>query len=372
MIKKLFFNFLLIVLSFAICNSALAQDDFSQKINVFIKQSREKYGVSAISLSVVFPDGTEQNFENGTIDYNSNVLIAQQNLFWMNSITKSFTAALALKLINAGQLNLNEPITNYLPEYKNWNNITVKELLNQTSGIYDYIDSPGWFDNLVKDPNRIWQPEELVAIAYKKPLYFKPGTGWHYSNTNYVLLGMIIANVTGKSMDESFSKQFFIPLKLDQTFYIVGNVPNNIKNKLVHGYYQTIDVTNQNPSWSQAAGGIISNTGNMAMWFHDLMSGEVLSNSEFSMMTTLVSDTTGAPVGLNTKNDAYGMGIFYGHIDAEPLWFVPGLSSGYSSLVIYLPRQHMTYAVAINSGSVINANFVKDMLIVAVKFSKTQ
>lgn len=346
-------------------------DTSDDQMNSFIQTIQEKYHVSAISLSVISKNGTLKFYGLGTMANNSPNKVDENSLFRINSITKTYTAALALRLIGNGQIDMNAPITKYLPEYKKYKNISVRQLLSQTSGIFDYTDAPHWFEGLTNDPSKVWTSEDLINVAYNYPNYFLPGQGWGYSNTNYVLLGQIIEKVTKKTMGENLKEQFFTPLHLTNTYYITEDLPDNINKRLVHGYFYGDDVTAQNPSSWQAAGAIISNTDDTAIWFQDLMRGKVLNPSELNLMKTLISTRDGSSISIsNAKVGAYGMGVFYANLGA-PIWFTPGISTGYRSLVVYFPKQQMTYALALNNAIPNQQNFVDDILSAVVNLNTT-
>jgi D-alanyl-D-alanine carboxypeptidase len=316
---------------------------------LFLSQIQQQYGVGAVSLSIVKADGSIQDFVTGTVSAQSQTPITANSLFYVDSLTKSFTAALALKLVGAHQLNLNAPLSQYLPQYPNWGGVTILELLNQTSGLPDYTNAPGWFDGIAAHPHKVWTAPEVIQAAYNQAFLFPSGEGWAYSNTNYVLLGMIIEKITGKSIAQNFQAEFFGPLKLQHTYYMVNNPSSKIVAQLVHGYFYDHDVTSQNPSSWQAAGAIISNPHDMALWFSDLMTGKVLTPDELAEMQTLVSTQDGSPLALaQAKIGAYGLGVFYANMGA-PFWFVPGMSSGYRALVVYFPLQKTSYALSISS-----------------------
>ena len=327
---------------------------------------QQTYGVSAISLSIDNVEGKISTWTIGTKQQGTNQAVTPNSLFRMNSVTKSFTAALCLKLVEQGKLSLDVPITQYLPQYLTWNKVTVGELLNQTSGIFDYINTPGWFKQLAMQANKVWTPAILVDIAYQHKPDFLPEKGWAYSNTNYVLLGMIIEKVTGKSMQDNLQQTFFTPLHLHHTYYVTTSMPSSIKLKLVHGYFKNQDVTDENPSVWQAAAGVISTTHDMSLWFHDLMVGKVLSSKSKALMTTWLSTQNGQPTQLQSSDTmVYGMGVFY---NKDPnVIFVPGISSGYRSLVVYDPMRKITYALAVNSGLPDQPNFVAQILPVLSK-----
>jgi D-alanyl-D-alanine carboxypeptidase len=107
--------------------------------------------------------------------------------------------------VASGKINLDASIGKYFSEYPKWQNITVRQLLNHTSGIYDYIDEPHWWNQVMKNPDKIFEPKELLAISYKHKPYFVAHGGWHYSNTNYILLGLIIEKITTEPLSKSMA-----------------------------------------------------------------------------------------------------------------------------------------------------------------------
>lgn len=357
------YKLILIILGFSYGPVIHANTDAKTSLNPQQQLAiwQQNYNVSAISLSVDNTKGQILTWTIGTQQLGMKGPITADTLFRMNSVTKSFTAALSLKLIEQGKLSLDMPITQYLPQYQTWKQITVRELLNQTSGIFDYINVPGWFKQLAMQPNKVWTPAKLVDIAYQHPLDFVPGKSWAYSNTNYVLLGMIIEKVTGKSMRDNLQQTFFTPLHLKHTYYVAAQISEYIKSTLAHGYFRGQDVTFENPSVWQAAAGVISTTHDMALWFHNLMDGNILSPQSQALMTTWVSTQNGQPVQFQPLGAmAYGIGVFY---NVNPtIIFVPGISSGYRALVAYIPATNTTFALALNNGLPDSPHFVFDML----------
>ena len=116
------------------------------------------------------------------------------NSMRIGSITKTFTATIILQLVDQHKLRLDDPVSKYQPDVPNGAHITIRQLLNMTSGLYTYSSDPGFIQALLADPYKVWQPEELLAIAFKHQPYFAPGTGWFYDNTNYILLGVSSSN----------------------------------------------------------------------------------------------------------------------------------------------------------------------------------
>ncbi|GGX84603.1 serine hydrolase domain-containing protein [Streptomyces hiroshimensis] len=215
----------------------------------------------------------------------------------IGSNTKTFTAALALQLVAEGRIGLDTPVADYLPAYGPDPRITVRMLLQHTSGVFnftgEYYDdgtfAPGipattagreWVGNRFKT----YRPEELVRLALSKPARFEPGTDWSYSNTNYVLARLLIEKVTGRPFAEEMQRLVLGPLGLSDT--VVPDTDPEVPEPHAHAYYRyeeedgggqkTVDVTRQNPSWISTGGDMISTTRDLHTFISALMGGRLL------------------------------------------------------------------------------------------------
>ncbi|MEU9363477.1 serine hydrolase domain-containing protein [Streptomyces avermitilis] len=213
----------------------------------------------------------------------------------IGSNTKTFTATVVLQLVAEGTIGLDAPVADYLPELGLDRKITVRMLLQHTSGVFnftgEYYDdgtfAPGipattagqeWVDNRFKT----YRPEELVRLALSKPARFEPGTDWSYSNTNYVLARLLIEKVTGHSLAEEMQRLILGPLGLSDT--VVPDTGPEIPEPHTHAYYRyedagrqkTVDVTRQNPSWISTGGDMISTTQDLHTFISALMGGKLL------------------------------------------------------------------------------------------------
>ncbi|MFH8573646.1 serine hydrolase domain-containing protein [Streptomyces sp. NPDC017993] len=213
----------------------------------------------------------------------------------IGSNTKTFTATVVLQLVAEGTVGLDVSVADYLPEFGLDPKITVRMLLQHTSGVFnftgEYYDdgtfAPGipattagkeWVDNRFKT----YRPQELVQLALSKPARFEPGTDWSYSNTNYVLAKLLIEQVTGSSLAEEMQRLILGPLGLSGT--VVPDTSPEIPEPHTHAYYRytdagrqkTVDVTRQNPSWISTGGDMISTTLDLHMFISALMGGKLL------------------------------------------------------------------------------------------------
>lgn len=324
-----------------------------------ISQERAKNRINAISLSIGLPTQKPiMDYVVGTISEKSNTPIMANSLFRLGSITKNFTAVLILKLVASGKIVLDGPIGKYFPEYPKWRNITVRQLLNHTSGIYDYIDEPNWWEYVATNTNKIFEPKELLAIAYKHKPYFVANSGWHYSNTNYILLGLIIEKITAASLSKSMSALLKSAGMMNSYYSPVYS--ENLLRQMVHGYYLTFDNTKVNGSWAYGAAALISTPHQIVMWVQELFGRKILSPQSLKLMESTVALDTGK-ASENFSTYAYGLGIFRMNTPAGVIWFTPGLTPGYRSLWVYMPCQGISFAYSA-SNSLMGVPFHVEMM----------
>jgi D-alanyl-D-alanine carboxypeptidase len=227
--------------------------------------------------------------------------------FRVGSVTKTFMAAIVLQLAGEGRLSLDDTVERWLPGLvPNGAAITVRELLNHTSGLYDYLNDGDLTiiaPYLKGDFGHVWAPRDLVAAAVKHPAHFAPGTAWAYSNTGYVVLGMIVEAATGQTVGAELQQRIFGPLGLRRTSFDTAQA---IAGPHAHGYFRLprqplIDVTALSPTIAYAAGAIVSTAGDLATFYRALLGGRLLRPDLLAAMETTVS--VGQP------GAAYGLGL---------------------------------------------------------------
>src|SRR5438067_8477678 len=145
------------------------------------------------------------------------------------------TAAVIVQLAQQGKLSLDDPVSKYVPSVPNGDQITIAELLKMRSGLYNYTDAPELSASLDRAPTRAWTPQEMLAIAFKHPPYFAPGTAFRYCNTNYALLGLIAEKLDGKPLARNMQDRLFGPLGLKDTL-LPASTSNTLPDPYSHGY----------------------------------------------------------------------------------------------------------------------------------------
>ncbi len=228
--------------------------------------------------------------------------------FRIGSTTKTFVATVVLQLVAEGRLRLDDRLERWLPGLVTGNGndgraITVRMLLNHTSGLFNYTKDHHVPDALERDPLTTFTPRRLVGYALGHPPVFPPGTSWQYSNTNYILLGMIIERVTGHAYPMEVATRVLRPLGLRAT-YFPGTSPD-VRPPFVHGYSKD-GLSRFNPSWAGAAGEMISTVGDLNRFDAALLSGRLLPAA---LLREMLTPTPKSDVFHGPGPYRYGLGV---------------------------------------------------------------
>ncbi len=323
------------------------------KYNQLLKEITSS-GVPGIVMSIHSPAKGMWLGAGGKADLRNSVNMQACNISRMGSTVKTFTAATILKLQEEGKLQLNDIAANYLPQsaikdIANADKATIRQLLDHTSGIFNYIRSAQFQTASLNDLIKDWKPDELLAYARGKKAYFKPGEDVQYSNTAYIFLGMIIEQVTGKPFWEVFQQKIFTPLGLTATSFAATNkVPANI----VRGYvdlYSNLNVVDATyfSGWDYytADGGLISNVYDMNVFMQRLFKGDIINATSLNQMLT-----TRKPK--NAEVDFFpietGLGIFKINTPWGEAYQHSGDAIGYYASIVYFPATQTTIVWAVN------------------------
>jgi D-alanyl-D-alanine carboxypeptidase len=257
----------------------------------------------------------------GTTTFGGATPVTTGALFQIGSNTKAVTATIILQLEAENKLNINQTVGQWLPQYPGWSSVTIRQLLNMTSGIATYDDTPAWESDYVASPTAFVSAAQLVAyINPNAPLQ----SGWVYSNTGYELAQLIIEKATGNSYATEVQNRIINALGLHNTYYDANIYPASVQSQMVSGYYNNSDTGSAglaallgrdvkpfSASWAQAAGGIVSSPSDLTRWVRALYQGTVLAPTQRGELMTLVSQATGTPVAGVSVSDprAFGLGV---------------------------------------------------------------
>jgi D-alanyl-D-alanine carboxypeptidase len=266
-------------------------------------------------------NGTVHQLSEGVADRATGRAITTTDRFRVGSVTKSFSAVVLLQLVDEGKLDLDASVNTYLPGLLPDDRITVREVMSHRSGLYDYTNDmfaqtvPG-FESV---RNKVFSYQDLVTLSLKHAVTNAPGAAYSYSNTNFVVAGMLIEKLTGHSVATEYQNRIFTPLNLTDTFYVHPDTA--IPGTHANGYLTPdeaggalVDSTEQTVSWAQSAGAIISSTQDLDTFFSALMSGQLMSAAQLAQMQqwTTVNSTQGYGLGLRRRDLSCGISV-YGH-----------------------------------------------------------
>jgi D-alanyl-D-alanine carboxypeptidase len=318
-----------------------------------LDQSVADMRIPGVVLAVSVPGQGIWAGARGVSDRAIGIPMIPTDHFRAASITKMFVATVALQLVQEGWLLLDHSVEHWLPGLvPNGDQITVRELLSHTSGIHDYL-SEAFVKRALDEPGRIWAPEELVAEAVQHGPVFAPGAPgrWSYSNTNYVLLGMIVERVTHYPLHVEIRNRILNPLGLRDTFFEPFEAPPGV----MRSYERQRDLTDINMSFAWGAGSITSTAEDLARFAQALFSGALLRPETLDLMQGYTSTYGGS----DSNTLSYGLGLMQDQIGAgtradgqpRPAALVRGHTGGLigsRTVLWYLPERGIILAAAIN------------------------
>jgi D-alanyl-D-alanine carboxypeptidase len=274
----------------------------------------------------------------GFANLEKKVRMASNFHFRPGSVTKTFTATIVLQLVGEKKLRLDDTVERWLPGLvPDGAGITIEELLRHTSGIPDY-----------NDPSGLLAPRKVIAAPLAQPLLFPPGTSWSYSNTNYILLGLIVEAVTHSTFAKQLRTRILNPLELVHTSFERRPTDTTMPAPHARGYSRTtaaapvVDVTSMKGHW--ATGGVVSTVGDLARFHRLLLTGRLVRRDLLAKMLTAVATNSAGPEGYGLGVEAlrYSCGLAWGHF---------GVLAGFHTEVVATRNASRIVVVAVNTGS---------------------
>jgi D-alanyl-D-alanine carboxypeptidase len=306
-------------------------------------------------------------FGTGTLGEEAPLTVGDH--FRIGSNTKTMTSTVILQLVQEGAMALDDPIGKYIQNVPNGDQITIRELSEMRSGLYSYSFDPGFNQTLDEQPQKAWTPQELIDIAFSHPVNFAPGTQYEYSNTNIILLGMVIEQLTGMTASEAFEERIFQPLGLENSLlplredasipaphpqgYSFGSNTSTIDTyalpvadqpAALDGTLLPNNETEANPSWGWTAGAAISTVGDMKTYVEALVDGGLLNPEMQQIRLDSLKPPPGSPAGAAR----YGLGI----AEFGPLIGHDGQIPGYMTFMGHDPDTGLTIVIGTNLATV--------------------
>jgi D-alanyl-D-alanine carboxypeptidase len=371
----------------ALCVSAGAADDpittqLQQSVDNYVTSHAATEDITGVSLQISLGDngGPVIAVSSGNDGLPNPGPMTTASLYQVGSNTKSFTAALILKLEADGKLNIDQTLGEWLPQYTAWKSITIRQLLNMTSHIPSYDSTVAMTQ---KQVNLRYQftPEQLIAFVDPAEGSKIPPTHgpWSYSNTNYFLAGLIIEKASGMSYKQALETMIIKPLNLKNTYYHYGETPEDELERMPAGffddptclYYQPAncaastlapllgkDVSTENLSWAGPAGGIITTLSDLALWYRALFGGRVLPQEQLDEMQSVVSEKSGQPIAVSKlcadDPQGYGLGLDVVYLPKyfqTTIWYYEGETLADRVVFAYWPQWNLVVTMVANSNT---------------------
>ena len=319
-----------------------------------LERLRAKYGMPGISAAILFADGSVWRGTAGLADVAAGRPVTTDTAFSIASVSKTFTSALILALVEDGQLSLDSAVTSYLPSLAIDRRITVRQLLDHTSGLRDFFFHPRIDRALLTQPARVWDAARSLRYV-RKPLV-KPGTAWQYSNTNYLVLGMLAEAVGGAPIADQLRDRFFTPLGLRDTYYQSamtppGPVARSYRFVGTDRSLPAIDLSDGTAvvpftsvvTAAGAAGSIATSADDLVHWAKALYGGDVLDGTSLDAMVADIARTAPFRPGV-----AYGLGVQQVLVDGHLTLGHSGRFLGARAAVRWLPDERIAIAILTN------------------------
>ncbi|BFV60955.1 serine hydrolase domain-containing protein [Kitasatospora sp. CMC57] len=311
------------------------------RLDEAIARVRSEAGIPGVTVGLWLPGRGTYVRSTGVADTATGRPMTPDLNMRIGSETKTFTVTALLELVDDGLIGLDDPISAYLDCVPDGEHITIRQLAEMRSGLFSYTFDPDFVQALLSEPTRSFTPPELLDYAFRHPNVFAPGSAFEYSNTNIVLLGLVVEKLTGMPLADVIHQRVTGPAGLHHTFLPEGA---EFPEPHAHGYTrQTLsgevaDTTDWNPSWGWAAGAMISDLHDLHRWAKVVATGTLLSPATQTQREQFLS----LP---GFSDGGYGLGLFRTHGWVGHNGSLPG----YESVTMYLPEQDATMVVLLNT-----------------------
>ncbi|MEW5628103.1 serine hydrolase domain-containing protein [Streptomyces hydrogenans] len=314
----------------------------TSRLDTTVEKVRRDAGIPGLVVGVWMPGKGCYVRATGVADKKTGEPMSTRGYLRIGSETKTFTVTALLQLVDEGKVGLDDPIDDYVRGVPNGHEITLRQLAGMRSGLFPYTSDPGFLHDLLSEPKRPYNPWELLSYGYRHANTFQPGATFEYSNSNLVLLGLVVEKVTGRPLARVLHERVIRPAGLRHSFLPRGAEfpephPRGYTDQTLSG--EVADTTDWNPSWAWAAGAMISDLQDLRRWARVVATGELLSPA--TQAQRLKTLPTGFP------GTSYGLGI----LDTNGWIGHNGSLPGYETVTVYLPSQKATLVLMLNTDS---------------------
>ncbi|MEU8471096.1 serine hydrolase domain-containing protein [Streptomyces sp. NPDC029006] len=318
----------------------------ARQVDAAVRRVRRETGTPGVSVGIWTPGQPGYVRSFGVADKSTGRRMTPDMYTRIGSETKTFTVTALLQLVDRGKLGLDDPIGKYVDGVPNGDKITLRQLAGMRSGLFNYSEDDAFFKALTSDPRRPFTPQQLLAYSFKHPVLFQPGEKFYYSNTNLILLGLVVEQKSGQRLGDYIQRHILDPAGMKHTLFPAGNEfpaphPQGYTDQTVDG--KTADTADWDPSWGWAAGAMISTLDDLRIWARTVATGQLPDGkrmvSAAAQRQRLITPATPIP------GAGYGLGIF----DVQGWIGHNGSLPGYESLTVYLPSTRTTLVIVLNT-----------------------
>ncbi|MEV6839299.1 serine hydrolase domain-containing protein [Streptomyces sp. NPDC051133] len=321
--------------------------EVARRLDVSVRRVMHVANIPGVTVGIWTPGQPSYVRSFGVADRSTGRKMAPDLYMRIGSETKTFTVTALLQLVDRGKARLDDPIGRYVDGVPGGNRITLRQLAEMRSGLFNYSEDPGFFKALTADPQRSFTPRQLLAYSFKHPVMFPPGAKFFYSNTNLILLGLVVEKQSGQHLGDYIKRNILDPAGMRHTLFPAGN---EFPAPHAQGYTEQTanggqaDAADWNPSWGWAAGAMISTLEDLHTWAPTVATGRFpdgrrmvgAATQKQRLITPATSSITGA---------GYGLGIF----DVQGWIGHNGSLPGYESLTVHLPSTGTTLVALLNT-----------------------
>ncbi|MET9699009.1 serine hydrolase domain-containing protein [Streptomyces sp. NPDC006529] len=318
----------------------------ARQLDAAVQQVLRDAKVPGVSVGIWTPDKGEYVRSFGVADKANGQKMTPDLYTRIGSETKTFTVTALLQLVDQGKAGLDDPIGKFIDGVPNGDRITLRQLAEMRSGLFNYSADPGFYKALTSNPDRPFTPQQLLDYSFKHPVLFEPGARFFYCNTNLILLGLVVEKLSGQQLADYVHEHITVPAGMDKTLFPKGA---EFPEPHAQGYTEQTasgkleDSADWNPSWGWAAGAMISTLDDLRIWAPTVATG-VLPDGK-PLISAATQKERLDTVKTTIPGAGYGLGIFrvqgwIGHNGSLP---------GYESLTMYLPEAKATLVVVLNT-----------------------
>ncbi|MFI9155882.1 serine hydrolase domain-containing protein [Streptomyces sp. NPDC053367] len=322
------------------CPSHGLPSELTARLDRAVEDVRRQAGIPGVVVGLWMPGKGSYVRATGVADKVTRAPMTSDVFVRIGSETKTFTVTALLQLVDEGRIGLDDPISAYVDHVPDGRHITLRHLAGMRSGLFPYTSDADFQHDLLSDPSRTFTPREVLAYGFRHKNAFAPGRQFEYSNTNLVLLGLVVEKVSGQRLADFVDRQILRPAHLRHTLFPADSAipephPRGYTDQTLNA--ATVDATDWNPSWAWAAGAMISDLHDLRRWARIVATGTLLRPQTQAQRLRMLP--TGIP------GTGYGLGIFesggwIGHNGSIP---------GYETVTVYLPSRKATLVLMLNT-----------------------